>query len=72
MSAMPEHTDFLTRKEFAGLLGFHVRTLEKWAAQGIGPEPVRHGPRQIRYRRDEVLAYLREGEKEGGRPVPAY
>jgi len=71
MSAMPEYTDFLTREEFARLAGVHRRTLEKWAAAGIGPEPVRHGPRLIRYRRGEALAYLNEGEREGDHHVPA-
>jgi predicted DNA-binding transcriptional regulator AlpA len=61
---MPEHTDYLTRDEFAALAGVHRRTVEQWGAQGIGPRPVRHGPRLIRYRRADALAWLAEGEPE--------
>jgi predicted DNA-binding transcriptional regulator AlpA len=62
---MPEHTDFLTRGEFAALARVHRRTLELWAAQGFGPRPVRHGPKLIRYHRSEVQTWLREGDEPG-------
>ena len=55
----------LTRKEAAGYLKKSEPTLERWAAQGIGPKPIRVGPRSIRY----TLRSLREtiGEQGGGR-----
>lgn len=62
---MPEHTDYLTRDEFADLAGVHRRTVEYWAARGFGPRPIRHGPRLVRYHRGEALAWLREGDKPG-------
>ncbi len=62
---MPEHTDFLTRDELAELAGVHPRTLGYWAARGLGPRPIRHGPRRIRYRRAEALEWLDEGDSPG-------
>ena len=62
---MPEHTDFLTRDELAEVVGVHRRTLELWAARGLGPRPIRHGPRRIRYHRGEVQAWLAEGDSPG-------
>ena len=62
---MPEHTDFLTRDELAALAGVHRRTLEYWAARGLGPRPIRHGPKLIRYRRGEVQTWLSEGDSPG-------
>jgi predicted DNA-binding transcriptional regulator AlpA len=55
----------LTRKEAAAYLKKSGPTLERWAAQGIGPKPIRVGPRSIRY----TLRSLREtiGEHGGGR-----
>ena len=53
-----------TRKEAAAYLKNSEPTLERWAAQGIGPKPIRVGPRSIRY----TLRSLREtaGENGGG------
>lgn len=62
---MPEHTDYLTRDEFAALAGVHRRTTEYWAARGLGPRPIRHGPRLIRYHRGEAETWLREGDPPG-------
>jgi predicted DNA-binding transcriptional regulator AlpA len=62
---MPEHTDFLTRDELAELAGVHRRTLEYWAARGLGPRPIKHGPKLIRYHRGEVQAWLTEGDSPG-------
>jgi excisionase family DNA binding protein len=59
---MTEYGSLLTRDEVAELARVHRRTLDRWAAQGIGPQPVRHGPRLIRYRRREVEEWLAEGD----------
>jgi excisionase family DNA binding protein len=48
----------LTRPEVAKIVGLGVRTLERWARQGIGPVPVKAGPRAVRYRREDVDAWL--------------
>lgn len=67
---MIEHGEFMTRDEVAEVARVHRRTLDKWAALGIGPRPIRHGPRLIRYRRREVEAWLAEGDGSG-RPQAA-
>ncbi|GGK65434.1 helix-turn-helix transcriptional regulator [Streptomyces flaveus] len=55
---------FLTKPQAAELIGVSVRTLERWARAGIGPTPRKHGPRLVRYDRDEALGYLRTGERQ--------
>lgn len=52
-----------TRPEAAKYLRKSVPTLERWAKFGIGPTPVRVGPRDVRY----TLRSLREaaGTKGG-------
>jgi len=55
-------TELMTRDEFARVARVHRRTLDAWATKGIGPQPVRHGPRLIRYRRGEVEKWLDEGD----------
>lgn len=57
---MKEHE--LTRNEVAGSLRLSVRTLERWAKQGIGPRPIKRGPRLIRYSAAEVEEYRRSGD----------
>ncbi|WP_043615260.1 helix-turn-helix transcriptional regulator [Nonomuraea candida] len=64
---MAEHT-LLSRSVVAERCGISVRTLERWAELGIGPRPIRLGPRLIRYRDAEVEAWL-NGAAEG--EVPA-
>lgn len=59
---MSERSEVMTRDEVAEAARVHRRTLDKWAALGIGPRPIRHGPRLIRYRRREVEAWLAEGD----------
>lgn len=54
---MREH-DLLPRPVVALRLGICVRTLERWAKRGIGPRPIRIGPRLVRYHPTEVDAWL--------------
>lgn len=54
---------FLTKTQTARLYCISVRTLERWARAGIGPTPLKHGPRLVRYDRDDALSYLRTGER---------
>ena len=56
--------DHLTKPQVAELLGVSVRTLERWANQGVGPRQILIGPRSKRYLRQEVLDYLRHGERK--------
>lgn len=48
----------LKRTEVAKRLGCSVRTVMRMDKRGEGVEPVRVGPRMIRYRESEVLRYL--------------
>jgi excisionase family DNA binding protein len=51
--------DVLTAAEFAELAKVTVRTVRRWAAAGVGPRPRRPlGSRLVRYRRNEVEAWL--------------
>jgi phage terminase Nu1 subunit (DNA packaging protein) len=59
---MSEDSDLMTRTELAAIARVHRNTLADWAAQGIGPRPIRHGPRLIRYQKREVYQWLREGD----------
>ncbi|MFD3525051.1 helix-turn-helix transcriptional regulator [Streptomyces sp. NPDC058653] len=53
----------LTRPEFARMARVDVSTVKRWARKGIGPRPIRLGPRVIRYDKAEVRAYLNQGEE---------
>jgi predicted DNA-binding transcriptional regulator AlpA len=55
-----EH-NLLPRAVVAEHCGVTVRTMERWARQGIGPKPIKLGPRLVRYRRDEVEQWLSAG-----------
>ena len=46
---LDERDVLLTRAEAAAYLRKSVATLDRWAAQGIGPRPVRLSPRTVRY-----------------------
>ncbi len=48
----------LTREELAVFWRVSTRTIERWNAQGLCPQPVRVGGRVL-YRRDDVLAWER-------------
>jgi predicted DNA-binding transcriptional regulator AlpA len=63
---MTEHHDLLTQGEAAKVVRVTTRTLQRWAAQGIGPQPVRHGPRLVRYLRPELERWLTEGDRPRG------
>lgn len=49
---------FVSRKAVAARIEVCVRTLERWEKAGIGPAPIRLGPRLVRYRAHEVEAWL--------------
>jgi predicted DNA-binding transcriptional regulator AlpA len=56
-----EHTDpdqMLTAHEVASILRLSVPTLSEWRSSGIGPTFKRLGHRTIRYRREDVLAWI--------------
>jgi predicted DNA-binding transcriptional regulator AlpA len=55
-AALDDRDILYTRPEAAEYLRKSVPTLERWAAQGIGPKPLKVGPRDVRY----TLRSLRE------------
>jgi predicted DNA-binding transcriptional regulator AlpA len=50
--------ELLTRAEVARLARVSGETVRRWGEQGIGPSPIRLGPRSVRYRLDDVTAWL--------------
>jgi len=59
-------TPLLTRPQLAALLNTSVPTLERWAQLGVGPRVTKIGPRQIRYHKDDVRAFLEAGQRPAG------
>lgn len=71
-------TELLAEKEVAKKLGFSPRTLQKWRRTGSGPVFMRISPRCVRYREEDLEAWVKErrrrstsddgkGEYEAGR-----
>ncbi len=54
----------LTETEAAKLLGFSIRTLQKWRMSGDGPKFVRMSARAIRYRRQDLDAFIEARVKQ--------
>ena len=50
----------LTEKETAKILGFSIRTLQKWRSNGGGPRFVRVSARAIRYRREDLEQWIED------------
>ena len=50
--------ELLTVKEVAGLLKIHVRSVWRMAATGQIPEPIRLGPKTVRWRAVDLEAHL--------------
>lgn len=52
-----------TRKEAAAYLKKSEPTLERWAAQGIGPRPRKIGPRTVVYTLADLRAFVADGDE---------
>jgi predicted DNA-binding transcriptional regulator AlpA len=50
--------DLLTKREVARLVGLSVRTIERYVALGLFPQPIRLSRRCVRWRRKHIDAYL--------------
>lgn len=50
--------ELLTTEEFRRRARISKRTAIRWRLAGIGPKPVRIGPRAIRYRASDVDEFL--------------
>jgi predicted DNA-binding transcriptional regulator AlpA len=55
---MAEKDHLLTRQDVAELITVSVDTLVRWAKQGIGPKPIKVGPRRIAYSAVELEIWL--------------
>ncbi len=51
--------DLSTRKQVAEYMQVSVAALDKWAAAGLGPKRLKIA-RAVRYRREDVLSYVRQ------------
>ncbi len=60
MNADTETVILLSEKETAKLLGFSIRSLQKWRTTGEGPLFVRVSARAIRYRREDLNRWIEE------------
>jgi hypothetical protein len=60
----PILSEFLTKEELAAELQRNPRTLDRWAALGVGP-PRTHIGRKILYRRASVQKWLAAQERQG-------
>ena len=58
--ALGDNDDLLSTRAVAELLGVSTQWLEIGRCKNYGPSFVRVSPRMIRYRRGDVLAWLRE------------
>lgn len=63
-----EHQDnadrYMTRTEVLSILRLGRAGLQKWVRLGWFPQPIRFTPTTIRWRRDAVMAWLEERERE--------
>lgn len=66
MGNAPLRGQMLTTRELAEAAGVHPKTVERWRYEGIGPRPVKLGPRTVRYTRSEVRKFLEGDELAGG------
>ncbi|HEX2336402.1 MAG TPA: helix-turn-helix domain-containing protein [Hyphomicrobiaceae bacterium] len=56
--ALDDRDILFTRPEAAAYLRKSEPTLERWARLGIGPRPLKAGPRDVRYTLASLRAYL--------------
>jgi excisionase family DNA binding protein len=59
----PNDREYLNQAEAAAFLGLHVNTLVKLSKGEGGPPRTKIGPRLVRYRRSDVIAWM-ESRKE--------
>lgn len=53
-------SDLLTPSQAAEILGCSEKTLRNWRWQGYGPPAVYLSRRMVRYRREDVMAFIDE------------
>lgn len=52
------HKGLMNQAEAAAFLGVRPRTLEDWRARRVGPKFISYNSRSIRYRPDDLVAFL--------------
>jgi predicted DNA-binding transcriptional regulator AlpA len=50
--------DYGTRAELSAFTGLSTATLSRYATEGIGPRVTRMGRAAVRYKREDVVAWL--------------
>ena len=65
----PILSEFLTKEQLAAELGRNVRTLDRWAALGIGP-PRTYVGRKTLYKRPSAVRWLAAQEQAAGHSTP--
>jgi len=58
-SAAKDPDQLLRENEAAALLGYSVRALQNWRVRGGGPHFVKVSARSVRYRRGDLIAWVR-------------
>lgn len=58
MSKAEDLPPLATRKQVAEYTQTSIPTLARWAAQNIGPKVTHLGPGVVRYRREDIEAWL--------------
>ncbi|MBN2582535.1 MAG: helix-turn-helix domain-containing protein [Planctomycetes bacterium] len=66
MTSIRDWPQLLSRKEAAQYLSVRPQTLACWATEGRGPRMIRYSARCIRYRVEDLKAWLDEQETIGG------
>lgn len=59
--------ELITPEQLSEFTQVSLKTLANWRWAGVGPEFVKLSARVVRYRRSDVLAWLKESSRKGGR-----
>lgn len=57
MRTVSDDVPYVTQRQVCERWGISRGTLYRWRAQGFAPEPVRLGPRTVRYPLAAILAF---------------
>ena len=61
---MAEDEELMTEEQVAKLLTVSVSTVKRLRVSGEGPRSIRISPRVVRYRRQDVLDWMRQRAEE--------
>lgn len=63
-TAFGDLPDLATRAQVAEYTQTSIPTLARWHGEGKGPKVITFGARTVRYRREDVLAWLEASERK--------